>query len=782
MKNAPANFKTNEVSAPGTRFSHRIADGYWALALLVAVLLVYSPALRGGFLWDDDSYISGNATLLHSLKGLRDIWFNPAATCQYYPLSFTGFWAGYQLWGFHTPGYHLANVFFHTLAAVLLWQVLKRLKLRGALLAGALFALHPVNVMSVAWMTEFKNTLSGSLALGAAWAWLRFEGLGVYAGTEGTKRQWRSYAVMILLFQLAMFAKTAVSFLPVSLLLIAWWQRGRIGWREIAPLLPLVGIVAAMGSLTMYIERTTGGASGADYALSLPERILVSGHSFWFYLGKLLFPANLVFFYPRWHLDAGDWRQYLWPVATGAFLLGLWLLRGRLGRGLWTAAMHFYVSTSMLVLMVVLYMMKYSFVSDHWQYFGTMSVMPVIASAIMRLLDWRGIRGSTARNAVVACLLAALGVLSWRQCAMYSDIDTLYTTTIRQNPGAWMVYNNLGLSLLQKGEVDESIPRFQKALEINLGDAEACNNLGNALMQKGELNEAVAYYLRALKINPGFAEAHHNLGLALEKMGELDGAIAHFQKAIDLRADYAEAHYDLGLALQQKGQLNPAIAQYQMALKLAPGMAKAHLNLGNIFGQTGQMDKAVAQYQEALEINPDYAEAYNNLGNAMLNAGHMDEAILHYQKALEITPGYAEAHNNLGSALQRMGRAGEAIAEYQKALDINPRFTPALNNLAYLLAACPQAALRNGAKAVELALQANQATGDGNPIVLGTLAAAYAENGQFTEAIDAAQRASELADRQANAALAARLLSQLALYQAHTPWRDNSLAPGGPNP
>lgn len=276
------------------------ASWFWQSALIVLlVFLAYFPAIRGGGIWDDDIHIFANPTL-RSLGGLREIWLKPGATCQYYPLTFTGFWIGYHLWGLNPLGYHLLTLMFHVFVSLLLWRVLARLNVRGAWLAGTIFALHPVNVMSVAWMTELKNTLSATLALGSTWAYLHFARLGVQTAANNKVRRavssalkaeafvWRWYAAALALFVLAMLAKTAVSFLPVSLLLITWWQRQRLGWREVWPVLPMVGLVPAFGAMTVYVERLTG-VTGEKFNLGFLDRVLISGRSFWFYLGKLFF-------------------------------------------------------------------------------------------------------------------------------------------------------------------------------------------------------------------------------------------------------------------------------------------------------------------------------------------------------------------------------------------------------------------------------------------------------------------------------------------------------------
>ncbi len=365
-------------------------------------------------------------------------------------------------------------------------------------------------------------------------------------------------------------------------------------------------------------------------------------------------------------------------------------------------------------------------------------------------------------------------------------------------------YNNLGSALCQKGRVDEAIAYYQKALQINPADAEACYNLGNALLKMGQVDDALVHFQKALEIKPGFAEAHNNLGNTLLKMGQVDDALVHFQKALEIKPDSAEACYNLGNALLQKGQVDDALVHFQKALEIKPDYAEACYNLGNALIQKGSVDEAIVHYQNALRIKPDYAEAHINLGNALLQKGSVDEAITHYQKALQIKPDEAEAHNNLGSALLekgsvdeaithyqkalqikpdnagacynlgnallRKGKVDEAITYYQKALQIKPDYAEIQNHLAWLLATCPRASLRNGIQAVKLAQRANQLAGDGNPHFLCTLAAAYAEAGRFSEAVETAQRALQLAGAQFNTALADDIRSQLKLYQAGAPF------------
>jgi protein O-mannosyl-transferase len=621
---------SDEAGVSSARKKHFgfVSPGLWQAALMgLLVFIAYIPALHGDFLWDDDTHITANPAL-RTLGGLRDIWFKPGATCQYYPLTFTGFWTGYHLWGLNPPGYHLLTLWFHVLASVLFWQVLVRLKVRGAWLAGAIFALHPVNVMSVAWMTELKNTLSATLALGSVWAYLCFARLGVYAaaGKETGRAAsgaagivisaWRWYGLALALFVLAMLAKTAVSFVPVSLLLITWWQRQRLGWREVWPVLPMAGLVPLFGAMTVYVERLTG-ASGEKFSLGILERVLISGRSFWFYLGKLFFPYPLTFIYERWTVDAGVWWQYFYPAATVALLAGLWWWRGRLGRGPLVALLHFYVSTSLLILGVVLYMTQYSFVSDHWQYFGCMGVIGLVAAGMTAGFERVAPSKSLLKPVLCSLLLLLLGLLTWRQCGIYRDSETLWLDTLAKNPACWMAHNNLCYALLLKGQTDEAIRQAQEALRLKPDDAEAHINLGKALDKMGQTDEAIRQYREALRLKPNSANAFNNLGTALGEKGQTDEATRLFQEALRLKPDYAEAHYNLGVVFDLKGQTDEAIRQYREALRLKPDFAEAHNNLGATLYRKGQTNEALSQFQEALHLKPDYAEAQHNVDRVL---------------------------------------------------------------------------------------------------------------------------------------------------------------------
>lgn len=573
-----------------------------AAALVAAVFLAYQPAWHGGFIWDDDGHLTRPD--LRSWHGLYRIWFDLGATQQYYPLLHSAFWLEHKLWGDSPTGYHLVNIALHITAALMVAVLLQRLAIPGAWLAAAIFALHPVNVESVAWITELKNTLSAVFYLGSAIAYLRFD--------ETRKASW--YLTAIGLFMFGLLSKTVVATMPGALLLVFWWKRGRLSWqRDVRPLLPFFLIGAGAGIFTAWVERTLIGAHGAQFDFSIVERCLIAGRAIWFYLGKLVWPAHLVFIYPRWQINETVWWQYLFPAAALLLLAALWLLRRRSRSPL--AAMLFFVGTLFPVLgFFNVYPFIFSFVADHFQYLASLGMIALFAAGAALLLrradgPWR----VTGQAACVA-LVAVLAVLTWRQSRMYSAIDSLYRTTIEQNPNCWLAHINLGKALAGRGQLAPAIAHFRKALQIFPDNVEAHTNLGNSLAGIHETDEAISHYQKALKIKPGYADANYNLGNVLLGRGLLDEAIGHYRKAVEIKPDYIEAYTNLGIALAKRGQMDEAIAQYRKALEIAPDFAEAHLNLGSALADSRRFDEALEQYQKALALalarnDPDLADA-----------------------------------------------------------------------------------------------------------------------------------------------------------------------------
>jgi tetratricopeptide (TPR) repeat protein len=391
----------------------------------------------------------------------------------------------------------------------------------------------------------------------------------------------------------------------------------------------------------------------------------------WFYTGKLLWPANLCFIYPRWQLNAGSCWQWLYPVGAAGVLLMFWLARGRIGRGPATAA-FFFVGTLFPVLgFMNAYFMRYSFVCDHWVYLSSLGLIALAAGLVTRVAGH--LRAPAMLCGFAAVVLCMFAFLTWRQCGIYADVETLWRDTLKKNPGAWLAHNNLGIVLWEEGGIQEAVEHCNEAVRIQPDSAEVHNNLGLALAQQGRIEEEIGQYEQALRLKPDYPEAHLNLGLALAQQGKLEEAIAHWKQALRLRPDYPEAHYNWGVALEQLGRKNYAIGQYQLALRIKPDYVEARDNLGNALLAVGRIQEAVKQYDEVVRTQPKSAEAHNNLALALAQQDRIEEAIKYYEQALWLQPDYAEAHWNLSIALSKMpGRLPEAITHLETALRLKP--------------------------------------------------------------------------------------------------------------
>lgn len=590
--------------------SWKRGDWFFCLILAVITILAYQPAWHGGLLWDDD-----NCTTpweLRSLDGLGRIWFQPRATAQYYPLLYTSYWIQQRVWGDSPSGYHLVNLLLHIGCVVLVLKILRFLRIPGAELAAIIFALHPVNVETVAWIAERKNTLSGIFALAATLFYLKFDKSRSQEENDGPpSRGYSSYALAFGLFLLGLLTKTAIVALPLAWLVILWWKRKAISWRrDVLPAIPFVCLSVTAGLVTRWFENVGIGYRSKLLDLSLLDRCLIAGRAFWFQLGNLFWPSNLMFVYPRWDINAGVWWQYLFPLAVLGLLVILWSLR------LWSRAPLAGVLVYILLLLPSLgflniYFLIYSFVADHWQYLACLGIITPCASGIVLLVRRLKRRQVWLEPGTILLLGGILFALTWQQSRMYTDNETLYRTTIARNPACWMAYTNLTQMVYEAGRIPEAMELFSQALRINPAVAYYC--LGNALIRTGHASEAVEQYKQALRINPEYAEAHNNLGDALVATGRTSEAIDQYEKALRINPAYAHAHNNLGSALVQTGRASEAIEHFKEALRVSPNFASTHNNLGAALGQMGRTSEAIEELKAALRINPNYLDARNNL-------------------------------------------------------------------------------------------------------------------------------------------------------------------------
>jgi tetratricopeptide (TPR) repeat protein len=704
---------------------------WFALILIAATAIAYLPAWNGKPIWDDRAHITQPE--LRSTHGLVEIWTHLGATQQYYPLVHTVFWIEQKLWGDSVVGYHLVNILLHGLSAIVLLRILLRLNIPGAWLAAGLFALHPVQVESVAWISELKNTLSGLFFFLSIFSYLNFD----------ETRSRRSYFASLGFFVCGLMCKTVIAPLPAIILVILWWKRGALRKREdIVPVLPLFVVGIAAGLFTAWVERHFVGAQGSAFQLSILQRCLIAARDFWFYLFKLFWPAKLTFIYPRWEISAAAVWPYLFMIALIAVLAFAWATRTR-SRGPLATALIFLGLLFPALGFVNVYPFLYSFVADHFQYLACVAPLTLFASAVAIAIDRWAPNKTFLRAPIYSALLLVAGLLSWAQSRDYKNIETLWRATITRNPDCWMAYSNLGSFLLERGEVNEAVADFRKALEIRPEQSKDHNNLGKALIQKGRIAEAKEHFETALRISPNDPDAQSNIGAAL----------------------------------LQEGNADKAIEQLRQAVEKFPEHAQAHINLGNGLLQAGQTDAAIAEFEKTFELQFDHAESHYSLATAFRQKGDIEGAIVHYRKAIELRTDFANAHNNLGNAFRQQRRFTEAAREYQAALKSDAQSVLAANNFAWLLATCPDASVRNGARAVELAEQAAHSSGGNNPIILHTLAAAYAEDGQFDKAVAAAKEALETAEANGISGLTESLRNKLLLYQAGSPYHESATSP-----
>ena len=558
--------------------------GLDAAVIILLTLVVYLPAMRCGFVFDDYPLIVDNG-IVKASDGLYRFWLTTEAP-DYYPLTSSLWWLEWRLWHANPIGYHVVNVFLHALNAVLVWLLLRRLKIPGAWATGLVFAVHPVNVATVAWVVEQKNTLSMLFYTVAILLYLRFYENG----------RWNSYGLALAAFLLALLSKTAVVMLPLVLLGCVWWMRGRVQRKDFLYTLPFFALSLVSGLVTIWFQNNRALEGHAARTVDFATRLAAAGWVPWFYLYKILLPFNLTVVYSRWQVDASHWVSFVPGIILVGCLTLFWRYRATWGRP-FLFGLGYFVATLFPVLgFFDQGFYRFSLVADQWQYYSMVGVIALIVAAGVRICRHMSDNGQYWFKAVGVVVLTMFAFGTWMRSSVYANNLTLWRDNVTKNPKAWLAQYHLGVALGQVGRLHEATQCFGEALRIKPDDPETRYNLGVALFRLGRVPEAMAQWERALRLNPDDVAAHYNLANALKETGKIEEAITHYEQALRIQPDFAKAHYNLAVALRRAGEVANSTEHCRRAIDLA--IAQGDTELANAARMQLKLYEGNSPFQE----------------------------------------------------------------------------------------------------------------------------------------------------------------------------------------
>jgi protein O-mannosyl-transferase len=679
-----------------TLFKPKLDMPVWLMSFLLVLgtAAAFWPATRCGFVnYDDDSYITANLRVQPGLtwEGMTWAWSSRVAG-NWHPITVWSHMMDCQLFRLKPWGHHFTSVLLHALNAGLVFGLLQRMTgavWRGLLVA-ALFALHPMRVESVAWVSERKDVLSGCFGLLTLMAYARYASGGQRSEFRDQRSVVRSpwspsrlpssifYLLSIFFYALGLLSKPMLVTWPFVMLLLDYWPLGRLQRSPASRLaqekIPFFALATVVSVVTFLVQKQAGAVMVAE-GLSAGARAGNALVSYGRYLGKLFWPADLAVYYPR---------PDRWPMGAvllgGGLILGgavlVWVQRRRhpylLIGWLW------FVGTLVPVIGVV--QAGGQAMADRYTYLPCLGVLILTVWGAHELTrSWRyqvGTCQAIGPLVIVVCL-----VLTREQLSYWKDGETLFRHALEVTEDNQIAFKVLGDALDKQGRSGDAIQQFKEAIRLRPGYADAHGNLGVALAKNGQSEEAIREFQEAIRLKPDHANAHYNLGIALEKQGQTDAALHQFQEAVRFGPGYVEARYNLGILLGRRGQTDDAIRQFEEAIRLKPDYAEAYNDLGIVLGRKGEIDQAIRQFQEATRLKPGYAEAHFNYGLVLRLIGQTADAVRQFEAALKVKPNYPEAHNHLGSALYQQGRTGEAIREFKEALRLKPDYVEARKNL-----------------------------------------------------------------------------------------------------
>ena len=619
-------------SSPGAA---AVSSRLWACAgvvLLVALVgVLYYPSFDGGFVFDDDHYLAENPSI-HASDGLWRFWFAPERAA-YSPLTYSVFWVEWRCFATNPTGYHVVNIFLHIVDCLLLWLVFREMRLPGAYFAALLFAVHPVNVESVAWIAQLKNVLSLAFLLASIYCYFCAGRASRHFAESIFPAGSRSWLVLsFLMFLAAVLGKGSTVVMPALLLVLLAWRRN-LTVKDVLRLLPFMVVALAFAFLNKWLE-IQGEYAPRD--VSFVERLLGAGCVSWFYLYKTIWPSHLIFFYPAWQIDPAKIVWWTPLIAAVGCTIILAAFARRSARPLWYAWLFYGMALAPVLGFVDVGYMHLSLVADHYQHIALTGVLATIAAG-WRVLHQR--LPSAARwisFAAAVAVVAMLSVLTWNLNKDYRDAPTLYKATIVKNPDCWFAYYNLGTLTAKSGDPAGAIPYFNDSLRLNPKYASSVNNLASAFYAIGRPGDAIELYEKTLKVEPVNPEVHFFYGILLQQLGRSADAMTHFETALKQKPNYAAAENELG---------NAILAQ-------------------------NRLEDALTHYRRAVEISPDYPEALCNEGIALRILGRPQEALEPLEKAVQLKPDFLTPHLHLLWVYAELNRDQEAVATAQKALAI----------------------------------------------------------------------------------------------------------------
>jgi len=633
--------KRPPATAPAVRTKEPTWPSWLPRVLLIVgvTLFIYWPALNGGFVWDDGWYVTTNP-LMHGWIGLWKFWFQPGSWVEYYPLQETVQWVQWQLWGDNTLGYHLTNIALHVVNALLVWRLLGKFGLKLAWLGGLLFAVHPIQVESVAYICELKNTLSLPFFLLAMCHWIDYE----------EKKRSKDYFRAFGLFFVGMLCKITMAPFPFVIVLYAWWKRGRVEGKDFKAAAPFLVISLVLGFTTVWvgeIYRSVGHEQPEIIPIGgILSRIDGVGLITLVYLSRFFLPLDVLLVYPQWRVDPHSVIQYVpWLLFFGGAWY-LWKKRQSWGRHVLLGLGFFLLYLAPFLGFVPVSYMSFTWVMDHLLYLPIIGLIGLVIAALGDVETRFPMDRPYLRGAFI--IILAVMVLESRAFAnLFINEETLWIYILQRNPHVWLAHHDLGSNLIDRGHYAEAVPHLEEVVRLNPNFSDGHYNLGLALYKIGRTAEAQSEYRQALKLNPKDEKTYINLADSMFQEGRSAEAIELYRRALTLVPDLPQLHYNLGNALLQAGNLPEATEQFGIAVKLDPSITQAHENFGTVLAQSGALPAAIQQFEAAIQINPSYVVARNNLGLALAQTGHIPEAIEQFQQVLQIDPDNASARQNL---------------------------------------------------------------------------------------------------------------------------------------